>query len=70
MVYAEIASSGTDSAFVAMATATRLLRFIWHNLSRLKIGQPDPFGDIFVALKSGQFGASKVFANLPLSRKS
>jgi hypothetical protein len=53
-----------------MATATRSLRFIWHNLSRLKIGQPDPFGDIFVALERSQFGASKVFANLPLSRNS
>ena len=69
-VYAEIAGSGTDSAFVAMATATRSLRLIWHNLSRLKIGQPDPLGELFVALDRGQLGASKIFANLPLSRNS
>jgi hypothetical protein len=30
----------------------------------------NPLGDMLIALKRGQLGASKIFANLPLSRNS
>jgi len=66
-VYAEIASGGTDSAFVAMA---QIASFHLAQLEPIEDRPANPLGDMFVALERGQLGASKIFANLPLSRNS
>ncbi len=38
---------------MAMAPAISSLTFIWRNLRRLKVRQPDPFGDVLITFEGG-----------------
>jgi hypothetical protein len=43
-----------------MTATVASLAFNWRNLRQLKIGEPNPLGDMLIALKRRQFGAVQV----------